>query len=251
MAVEVHRAHLTRLDGIDFEDVAINGPVRAPSWAMAEADREWSLELASWPSLEAQVAAVADDIAYDNHDIDDGLRAGLIDFEALLEEPLVAESWRRVVARYPGVERARLLPELVREQIGRMVEDVLAETQRRLERVRPDGEVDVRAAGEALIGFSPEMDAAERSLKTFMYARFYHHPAQRAVAERAGHIVTGLVSAYRQDPRLLPEGWHERLPADDPGSGRHVADFIAGMTDRYAIARFRQVVGPIDMPEGF
>lgn len=228
-----------------------NGPVRVPSWALSEVDADWSLELASWPSLEAQVAAVADDIAYDNHDIDDGLRAGLIDFEALLEEPLVAESWRRVVARYPGVERVRLLPELVREQIGRMVDDVLAETLRRLDRVRPDSEADVRAAGEALVGFSPEMVAAERSLKTFMYARFYRHPAQRAVAAQAGHIVTGLVAAYRADGELLPAGWRERLPSDEPARARHVADFIAGMTDRYAIARFRQVVGPIDMPEGF
>jgi len=228
-----------------------NGPVRAPSWALAEVDAGWPLELESWPSLEAQVAAVADDIAYDNHDIDDGLRAGLIDFDALLAEPLVAESWRRVTTRYPHVERARLVPELVREQIGRMVEDVLVETQRRLDGARPVSVAAVRGAGETLVGFSTEMRAAERSLKTFMYAHFYHHPAQRAVAAQAGHIVTGLVAAYRADGDLLPLGWRERLPADDPTRARHIADFVAGMTDRYAISRYREVVGPIEMPEGF
>ena len=228
-----------------------NGPVRDPSWALAEADADWPLELDSWPSLEAQVAAVADDIAYDNHDIDDGLRSGLIPMDALLEEPLVAESWRRVTRRYPDVAHQRLVPELIREQIGRMVGDVLAETRQRLAAARPETVADVRAAGEALVGFSPEMAAAERSLKRFMYSRFYHHPVQLAVAERAGHIVTGLVGAYRADGGLLPSGWRERLPEEDPERARHIADFIAGMTDRYAIARYREIVGPIEMPEGF
>ena len=228
-----------------------NGPAPAPSWALAEADAEWPLDLLSWPSLEAQLAAVADDIAYDNHDIDDGLRAGLIDFDELLEQPVVAEGWRIVTARYPQVTHARLVPELIREQIGRMVVDVLTETRARLARVRPGTADDVRGAGEALVGFSSGMAAAERSLKTFMYARFYHHPVQIGIAERATAIIAGLVDAYRGDPGLLPPGWRERLPDADPARGRHVADFIAGMTDRYAIARYREVVGPISMPEGF
>lgn len=228
-----------------------NGPVAVPSWALAEADAEWPLDLRTWPSLEAQVAAVADDIAYDNHDIDDGLRAGLIDFDELLEQPIVAEGWRIVTARYPGMARARLIPELIREQIGRMVVDVLTETKARLARVRPGRADDVRGAGEALVGFSGGMAAAERSLKTFMYARFYHHPVQLGIAERASTIIRGLVDAYRADPALLPPGWLQRLPADDPARARHIADFIAGMTDRYAIARYREAVGPISMPEGF
>ena len=228
-----------------------NGPVRDPSWALAEVDAEWPLDLRTWSSLEAQVAAVADDIAYDNHDIDDGLRAGLIDFDALLGEPIVAEGWRIVTARYPHVPHARLVPELIREQIGRMVEDVLTETRARLARAEPRSPDDVRGAGEALVGFSPAMAGAERSLKKFMYARFYHHPVQRAIAERATMIIRGLVEAYRADPSRLPPGWRDRLPAADPARARHIADFIAGMTDRYAIARYREVVGPISMPEGF
>lgn len=228
-----------------------NGPVHEPSWALREVDAEWPLGLRTWPSLEAQVAAVADDIAYDNHDIDDGLRAGLIDLEVLIGEPLVAESWRRVNARYAALPRARLVPELIREQIGRMVEDVLQETEARLARsgVRNVGEV--RAAEGPLVGFSPEMAVAERSLKTFMYARFYHHPAQLAVAARASRIVTALVAAYRGDGTLLPDRWRHELPAGAPERTRHIADFIAGMTDRYAIARYREIVGPIDLPEGF
>ena len=95
------------------------------------------------------------------------------------------------------------------------------------------------------------MAAAERSLKTFMYARFYHHPVLLGIAERASTIIRGLVDAYRGDPALLPSGWLQRLPAGDPARGRHIADFIAGMTDRYAIARYREAVGPISMPEGF
>ena len=102
-----------------------------------------------------------------------------------------------------------------------------------------------------MVGFSPGMAAQERSLKTFMYARFYHHPVQLEIAGRATAIIGGLVDAYRGNAALLHAGWRDRLPATDPARGRHIADFIAGMTDRYAIARYREAVGPISMPEGF
>jgi len=228
-----------------------NGPVAQPPWALAAYDALHPLDLGHWPSLEAQVAAIADDIAYDNHDLDDGLRAGLLDFDEVLSVPLVAEGWRAVVGRYPDLPPARLVPELVRDQIGRMVNDVLAETARRLAAAGVGGIEDVRAAGTQLVGFSPAMAAAERALKTFLYARLYHHPRQLGIGEVAKGVVARLAGAYRADPSLMPEEWALRLPAGEPDRGRHVADFIAGMTDRFAIRQHQRLIGPVDLPEGF
>ncbi len=229
-----------------------NGPVRHPSWALQEADAEFPLELASWPSLEAQIAAIADDIAYDNHDIDDGLRAGLLDLDDLCTVTFVGERWAAVMRRHPDCARPdRLRRELVRDQIGAMVNDVIAESSRRIAESGVGSVEEVRAAGRQLVGFSPTMAADERALKKFMYATLYHSPSQIAVAEVARGLLTRLFDAYAADPSLLPESWRATLPADDPARTRHIADFIAGMTDRYAIARHVDVVGPVEMPEGF
>ncbi|VXC40038.1 deoxyguanosinetriphosphate triphosphohydrolase [Sphingomonas sp. 8AM] len=228
-----------------------NGPIAVPAWALAEADAEAALDLTSHASLEAQVAALADDIAYDNHDIDDGLRAGLLTLDQIAAVPLVADGWRRVTARFPDLPRDRLAGELIRSQIGAMVNDLIAESQTRIAETGVASVEDVRAAGRALIGFSPAMAAAERELKRFMYANLYHHPLQLAAATAAQRVVSGLFAAYRDDPRLLPEEWRERLPESEPGVSRHIADFIAGMTDRYAVSRYRETVGEIDLPEGF
>jgi dGTPase len=228
-----------------------NGPVLAPGWAMAAADKAYGLALGSHASLEAQVAAVADDIAYDNHDIDDGLRAGLIAFETLLEVPMVAQGWAEVRARYPDVDPLRLRPELIRQQIGMMVNDVVTATRANIEAAGVRTADDVRAAGWTLAGFSPAMAEREATLKAFMYANLYHHPRQLEVAQAAREVVSGLFAAYLDRPDALPDGWRAIASEDPVAKARHIADFIAGMTDRFAISRYRELVGPVEMPDGF
>ena len=228
-----------------------NGPVENPSWALAEVDALFPLALETWPSLEAQVAAVSDDIAYDNHDIDDGLRAGLLELGEVVEVPLVAEGWAAVSRRWPSVAQDRLIGELIREQIGRMVNDVIAESRRRIAEAAPANIDDVRRQSRPLVAFSDAMAAEERALKRFMYARLYHHPRQRGISAQAGAVVAGLAAAYLSDSSLLPGHWRDALPEGEPARTRHIGDFIAGMTDRYALARYRELIGPIDMPDGF
>jgi len=227
-----------------------NGPIATPGWALAEADAAFPLDLARWPSLEAQVAAIADDIAYDNHDIDDGLRAGLLSIEQLMEVGFVARGWRQTCADNDDIAPVRLVGELIRAQIGVMVNDVIAETRRRLAAARIESADDVRMAGQ-LVAFSEPMGEDERALKRFMYANLYHHPRQLAAADAAHGVVAGLFAAYHADPSLMPGDWSQRLPAEEPGRSRHIADFIAGMTDRYAVTRYCEAIGPVDLPEGF
>jgi dGTPase len=220
-----------------------NGPVKNPGWALVELDAAFPLELARQPSLEAQVAALADDIAYDNHDIDDGLRAGILDLDQLLELDFVAAQWREVEARFHGASHSALLRELVRGQIGLMVNDVLETAKANLAGIGSTEEV--RAAPGALIAFSPAMAAQERALKGFMYSNFYHHPRQGQTAERARSVVAKLFAAYHQDANLLPQPWRLALPEGEPGRSRHIADFVAGMTDHYAIERYREIFGKV------
>ena len=218
-----------------------NGPVIAPNWALAELDDAFPLMLGTWPSLEAQVAAVADDIAYDNHDIDDGLRAGFLELDDLLTLDFVADQWRAVEKRFPHAPRDRLLRELVRDQIGLMVNDVLEHTAAQVKGLRSVDEV--REAGRQLAGFSPGMAAQERRLKSFMYERLYYHREQVAAAERARDVVARLFAAYAQDARLMPEDWQARLPEHDPQRARVIADFIAGMSDRFAMQACTAIYG--------
>ncbi|MFM2300571.1 MAG: hypothetical protein RLZZ84_307 [Pseudomonadota bacterium] len=223
-----------------------NGPVRKVNWALAELDGAFPLELAQWSSLEAQVAALADDIAYDNHDIDDGLRAGFLELDELLTLDFVADQWRAIERKFPAVPQDRRLRELVRSQIGWMVNDVIRETSARAAGMTSVD--DVRAAGRATAAFSAPLADNERTLKSFMYERLYHHPQQLQTAERARAVTAELYAAYSRQPGLMDAGWAERLPGQEPGRSRHIADFIAGMTDRYAISAHAKIYG--HTPEG-
>jgi len=223
-----------------------NGPVPDPNWARAELDVQYPLELATWPSLEAQVASISDDIAYDNHDIDDGLRAGILDLDEVLEQPFVADQWREVERRFPDAALDRKVRELIRGQIGLMVNDVLGETRRRSEGMADVS--DIRNAGRACAAFSPEFGERERAFKRFMYDRLYNSPEQVEVSERAKKVVAELFAAYSQEPGLMEEDWIESMPRFEPDRSRHIADYIAGMTDRFAINCHEKIYGRT--PEG-
>ena len=258
-----HNAHAIRIltwlempypdfDGLNLSWEALeglakhNGPVLTPSWALKEADAQWDLKLAAWPGLEAQVAAISDDIAYDNHDVDDGLRAGLLDLDELLELSIVKRLWAKVGERHPGISLEKRQRALTRDMIGTMVGDVLAETARRIAEAGVETIDDVRAAGIQLAGFSEALAAEERELKAFLYDRLYGSPELEAVRVEAERIVTNLANAYVSNTALLPEPW--RAEGDEVQKLRTIGDFIAGMTDRFAIARHEELVGPVNLP---
>ena len=226
-----------------------NGPIGQLEWAMAEADAGFPLELDSWPGLEAQVAAIADDIAYDNHDIDDGLRSGILDLDALLEQPFVERLWAEIEQRHPGLDRTRKLKALVRDGIGTMVGDVLDETRRRVAEAGVGTIDEVRVAGRQLVGFSGAMQAEERSLKRHLYDHLYDSDALRPIRIEAQRIVGDLARCYRENPKHLPAGWQRGQ--EETGRLRSIGDFIAGMTDRFAIARHEELIGPVELPEKF
>jgi dGTPase len=223
-----------------------NGPVDEIGWAMAEANADWDLELHSWPSLEAQIAAISDDIAYDNHDIDDGLRAGLLDVDELIELPLVARLWVALGDRYPGLDMNRRQSALVRDMIGYMVGDVLGETKRRVELSGVRSISDVRSVGRSLVGFSESLSSEERELKSFLYKRLYNLPELQPVRREAQRVVANLAQAYAADPSLLPQHW--QTEGHEAEQLRTIGDFVAGMTDRFAIARHEEIVGPVHLP---
>ncbi len=226
-----------------------NGPIVNPGWALADYDAEHDLELHSYASLEAQIAALSDDIAYDNHDLDDGLRAGLFSIEQACAVPIVAASWAEIRERFSGVREDRLAAELVRHQIGLMVDDLVAETRKRLAEFSPGSVIDIRRAGQMTAAFSPAMQGAERTLKRFLYDNMYYHPKNIAIREPAALVIGGLFDRFCAEPNTLPDDWRASLPEQDPARARHISDFIAGMTDRYALRLYRDLGGAVAFPD--
>ena len=201
------------------------------------------LELDSYAGPEAQVAAIADDIAYDNHDVDDGLRARLFAMKALTEAvPHVGEIYEDVARKYPKIEPGRLIQEVVRRLIDAMVNDVLAETRRRIREADPVSAPAIRALAQPVVAFSPAMVQKDRAIKDFLFQNMYRHPSVTKEAGAARDIVRELFDGFMEEPEILPEPW-QRLTdgAGTPGTARVMADYIAGMTDRYAERAHRRL----------
>ena len=197
--------------------------------------RRQDLELWSYASAEAQAAAIADDIAYDAHDIDDGLRAGLFTLDDLLAVPFVAEVLREIDALYGPLDPLRRAHELIRRLITRMIEDVIAESGRRLAALAPATVADIRAAGGPVVGLSPAMAEADRAIKGFLYPRMYRHAYVERIMTDAERVLSDLFGRYLREPDELPPEWRQSLPADAGARARQIGDFIAGMTDRFAL----------------
>ena len=211
-------------------------------WALAEYAVPHDLELGTWPGIEAQIAALSDDIAYHSHDVDDGLRAGLFGVDDLRDVPIVGPILSEVDGRYPGLASSRLFHEIGRRLINTMVNDLLAETGRRLAETLPASADDVRQAGVALVGFSATLDGENRALKEFLFERMYRHYRVNRMTSKARRVVTDLFGIYVDEPECLPAEW--RLGAEQPdrtARARHVADYIAGMTDRFALDEHRRL----------
>ncbi len=201
------------------------------------------LELTTWPSAEAQVAALADDIAYNNHDLDDGLRAGLFAEEEVRALPLVGDLFREVDALYPTLDRSRRIHEAVRRLFGAMVEDLTAETRRRLLALpAPATPETVRHHHQPVAAFSPALKEAEQALRKFLFRHMYRHYQVNRMTSKARRVVAQLFDLLASEPECLPDGWRERAgSADTPETRRLVADYIAGMSDRQALGEHRRL----------
>ncbi|MGJ0512423.1 deoxyguanosinetriphosphate triphosphohydrolase [Methylocystis sp.] len=216
---------------------------------IAAFDASFPLDLSTFASVEAQAAAQADDIAYIGHDIDDGLRAELFSLDDIARTPFIAGVLAHVRGEHPGLERPRVIHELVRRVITAFVEDAIGESLRRLARASPASADDARRAGEALVRLSPPMAEAERDIKAFLFANMYRHEKVMGVWERARDAISRLFPAFFENPELMPPEWAAQAVALE-GADRAVvvADYIAGMTDRYALNEVKRVFGSAGRP---
>jgi dGTPase len=232
------------LEGLVKHNGPLLGPIATdpvPESILAYSAKH-DLELATFASVEAQVASLADDIAYNNHDMDDGYRAGFFTFAELGEVPIAGRALAEVRAAYAGIDGPRLLYESIRRIITAMVDDAIAETKRRLYALQPESANDVRRAQQAMVAFSEAMQSELDALRAFLLARVYRHPRIMHIMGDAESVVAQLFERYLKEAAALPPEWREQAP--EPGTrayARHVSDFIAGMTDRYALAEHRRL----------
>jgi dGTPase len=227
----------------------VGGDAKPVPLAITEYNAGHDLELATWPGAEAQVAAVADDIAYNAHDFDDGLRAGLFALDAVMDLPLVGDTFRGVLERYPNIDRNRLIHESLRAVIAAMVDDIIAETHRRLASYKPTSTAEVRLLGKPLVGFSDAMAAHVHVLKAFLFARMYRHTKVNRMTSKARRIVHDLFELLFAEPQLLPEDWRDdSIAPKSLKTARRVADYIAGMTDRFALDEHARLFDPAVKP---
>lgn len=221
------------LDGLAKHNGPLSGPL---PWAIAECAAERGLELNAWSGVEAQVAALADDIAYHSHDIDDGLRAGLFSVRDLDDVPVVGPIVAEVWGMHPDIEDSRLFHEIGRRLIDRLVSDLLETTRQHLLEARPATVEEVRAWGGPLVAFSRQLDAENRDLKEFLRQRMYRHHRVNRMTAKAKRVVADLFEIFMNEPQCLPVEWRAPEEAGETARARRVSDYIAGMTDRFALA---------------
>ena len=246
--------HYAEFDGLNLTWEALeglakhNGPLLAPvpgdgaatgnlPWALAEANAAWDLELHTHASAEAQVAAIADDIAYNHHDLHDGLRAELFSTDELADLPILSGCFAEVDGLYPGLNYYRRRHEALRRFFGILVEDVIGVARGNLETLEPQSPADIRNAGRTLVQFTPELFDALKTIRAFLFERMYRAPSVMEMRAEVTDVVRALFPFYLENPQHLPKQWRKDVAAagDETTLARLVSDYIAGMTDRFAI----------------